>query len=272
MRRAKMASKANNTQFRIGLDANIIIYLAKLDNEYFDPHSVVKDLLEKHALDTNIYKTTPFKYLPPILKDPYLGEIVELPSGVKIYGHLQDIYNLLTMIKTGEVAAYITPTVKYEVEERQYVVDFIDEYIHEIKVDDKETDFWLKRKELAYKYAAAGAVDLERDAVNLKEDITADACIAAEFALCGLNFITANEKHLVHVNVDEQDYKRTNRIQNVNWDYGLRYTSRREKLYAPYTLSVHDFRIKLKKKFKGLMPVIDFADMRVDEDNNYLSR
>ena len=265
----------NNTKsqkLRIGLDSNMVIYLAQLDSQIYDPKDVIKNLLEKHALDTNIYKNTPFRNLPPILQDKYLGDITTLPSGVEIYGHLQDVYILLKMIKNGEIEAYITPTVKYEVETRRYVSDFIDEYINEVIVEDDNTEFWQKRKELAYKYAGRGAIDMERNAVERKDDITADACIAAEFALCGLNYITANEKHMVHINVQEQDYKRRDRIQDINWDYGLRYLGRREKLYAPYPLSVPDFMGKLKKFIKGFVPILDFLDAKIDEDNNYLSR
>ncbi|MBQ7880709.1 MAG: hypothetical protein IJ358_02590 [Clostridia bacterium] len=259
---------ASKQKIKIGLDANTVIYLSKLNDPKFDPTGIVKDLLDKRALDTRVFASTRRKDLPPILKDNYLGETIELPSGIEIYGNLKNIHQLLTAIKSGEIEAYVSPTVKYECEGGvKQVEKFIEDYLHEIVVDDKDAPiFYTKRMELATKYGEANAIDNERDGVSLQERVTADACITAEYALCGLNFVTANLKHLVHVNVDDEDYKRNGKIKQVNYNYGLIYTTRDGYKRSPEAYSISMFVSKLRKWNKDHTTFLcDFVDVNIDD-------
>lgn len=259
---------------KVGLDANVVIYLARLDKSSNVLDKRVMSALEEGALNAEEYMATNFRDLPPILREEYLGELTTDLNGKDHYGYLEEMFELLQEIKAGVVQPMIGPTVSYELRGRVYVEDFVNKYVTEIVVSEKDTEFWIKRKELAQKYAEAGAIDLEPNAVDLRDDITADACLAAEFSLFGLNFITVNLKHLVHKIVKRKDYRRRDKIMEVNQNYGLNYSiSLDSTQYSPGSFTVQNYlqRLKIYKK-RGANPVLYFNDINLDRNNNYVRK
>ena len=263
-----------NSKVRVGVDSNIIIYLAKYMCPDYDPDNVVHDLIEKKMLNTRIYKNVPTEGLPLLLQDGFLGATEKLKTGAEIYGNILDIAQLADWVKNGDIELCVCPTVRYELGERRLVADFIEKYATVLKVsNDDLTKFNGMRWALACKYAEAGAIDKEKDAVDMKLRITPDACLTAEYAQFGINFVTANAKHLVHLNVEEEDYIRSERIEQVNKDFGLSFTSTNGMIAASRSMTVAGFTVRLKKHFQGENKrVVDFVDSNIDEDDFYISR
>ena len=268
-----MTNNKNSSPIKLGLDANIIIYLSRIDKNANDLDRKVVEALENGALHAEDYQTTNFRDLPPLLRQEYVGELTTGNDGKDHYGYLEELYELLGYIKAGVIQPIMGPTVSYELKGQANTSEFINKYVTEIVVDKDDTEFWRRRKELATRYAKAGAIDLEPNAVNLTEDITADACLTAEFSLFGVNFVTANLRHLVHKY--SGDFKRRDRIMAVNHAYGLNYTiSHADKTkYAPTSFPVANYltRLRIYKK-RGANPVLYFNDINLDQNNNYMRR
>ena len=268
-----MATKKTKPQVHIGFDSNEIIYMSQLEDPDLDPDNIIYDLLTKKALKPSMFLRTRKKDLPPLLQNNFLGEIVTLPNGDEIYGNLLDVWNMLSLVKRGYVKGYFCPTVKYEIALDAQAMRFANKYLQEITVDTEDrTEFDGKRWYLAQKYAEVGAIDLKRDAVTRSERITPDHCLAAEYALCGLNFVTANTKHLVHIDVKAEDCLRSQRICNVNFNFGLRFVTKDGKVRSPRSFSTENFSANIKRMIKKEdYSYLDFKDANLDENDTYIA-
>ena len=268
-----MASNKIVSPIKLGLDANIVIYLARIDGSSNELDKKVLSALENGTLNVEDYQTTNFRDLPPLLRQEYVGELTVGQDGKDHYGYLEELYELLGYIKAGVIQPIIGPTVSYELKGHFNTDEFIDKYVTEVVVDKGDTEFWRRRKELANKYAEANAIDMEPNAVDLKEEITADACLTAEYSLFGVNFVTANLRHLVHKHTG--DFKRRDRICAVNQEYGLCYTISHvdKSKYSPTSFPVANYltRLRIYKK-RGANPVLYFNDINLDQNNNYMRR
>lgn len=266
-------SKVKNP-VRIGLDANIIIYLSRVNRALNEADKKVVEALENGNLNAEDYQTTNFRDLPPMLRCEYIGELTTGVDGKDHYGYLEELYELLKCIKMGIVQPIIGPTVKFELRGNPYADAFADQYVTEVKIaEDDMAEFLQDRRNLAYRYANAYAIDLGPNSVELRDDITADACLTAEFSLFGVNFITANLRHLIHKNI--RDFKRRDRIGEVNQEYGLNYSISHldQTKYSPIPLTVAQFLMRLRNYLnRGVNAVMYFKDCNLDENNRYSTK
>lgn len=262
----------SNEKIRIGVDSNIIIYLAKYVNPIFDPSGNIHKLLENEALFPEAYDGMRIENLPPLLQDTFLGKVHKLPNGLKIYGNLRDIKTIYNMVVEGKLELCVSPTVYFEIEQDYSCREFVANYTTRLKVNDEDTvEFFGKRWELAEKYSKY--IPKDRDAVTLKERVSADACEMAEYSLFGLNVITANEKHLIHKFFKKKDFIISEGIKEVNKEQGLMFFTRDKKLYAPCALTLEQLIAKIKKSQKmSTTPRVDFVNVNIDEDNAYILR
>lgn len=268
---------AINKKFRIAVDSNIIIYLAKFNNPAYDPDNIVHDLISKNALNPSLFEKTPRRSLPLLLKDKYLGEIKEKEFGVggwlSIYENLCNIAQLFNYIKRGIIEICATPTVYYEVDNHSNH-EFLAKYVTKLDVSKEDSaEFYGKRWLLATKYSEAGVIKKKRDAVTLKDRIIADACIVAEASLFGLNLISANEIDVIHRIPENRDFEISTGIRDINNEQGLIFTDDRGNKRSPSTFAVESIITRLKQLNKGnrMTYTLDYEDANIDIHNMFIS-
>ena len=121
--------------------------------------------------------------------------------------------------------------------------------------DEDAAQFALDKLKLSVEYVEVGAMD--RTYCSVKEDYypSKDAEIIAEASLFGLNIITYNEKHMIHfdcnANDGKGDFERATKIEEINSNIGLRFTSNRSQYKEPpHPVSVHSFMDRFKYRYK----------------------
>lgn len=118
----------NNDKIRVGVDSNIIIYLAKYTNPTFDPNGNIHKLLEMKALCPEAYDGISTENLPPLLQDGFLGSVITLPNGTQLYRNLMDIKNIYDYILSGKLEICVSPTVYFEIERNYINREFVENY------------------------------------------------------------------------------------------------------------------------------------------------
>jgi hypothetical protein len=241
-------------KIKIAVDSCVVIMLSHLASKNMsDSDNAVLECLRKGTLSPDLYKNTPNKNLPPLLKDKYLGSIETGNDGKAYYSNLMNAYRLWSMIEKGTCEAYITPAVEGELSfdwfEEQ--IEFIKKYINIIEVADNDADkFYQKRDRLAWDYVNSGAMNESYNAAVRASTPQNDAYIMAEASLCGLVLVTVNNKDFINYNNYAEDYKRVNLICEVNKKQGLYFNSNIKNYVIfpqPYTLSSFIMRAKFRK-------------------------
>ena len=260
---------------KIAVDSNIIISLSKFINPKFDPDNVVHELLKQdHQVMANTYKGTPKKFLPPLLRDNYLGTLELGDDGSYSYQRLIDIYRLYSALKHGSIELCVTPLVFLETNKPSNK-DFLDNYCTILTVSDVDApEFYTLRNELATKYTESGAMEEILDGRRMKMQPSNDAYIMAEASLFGLDLITANERDFIHEDVFLKDYKRQNAILEINKEEDISFISNHNKsVFYPSPKNLATFIAKLKRHFRDKnFKVMYFAENpKIDENNQYYS-
>lgn len=236
-------------KIKIAVDSCVVIMMSRLASETLnDKDKAVIDCLKRKALTPELYEDTPYRFLPPILKDNYLGDIEFGEDGKKYYNNLLDIYRLWDAVEKRRVEVYITPTVLGELDFEWFdeTIDFIDKYINIIKVKDEDSKkFYSTRDNLAWEYVRNGAMQEAYSGVIRASAPENDAFIMAEASLCGLVLVTANKKHFLNYNKYKDDYKRVAIIQQVNTKAKLVFNSNIDNFVIPaQPLSLRSFILK----------------------------
>ncbi len=255
---------------RMGVDANLLIYLARFDDPRFDPKGTIHKLLDMNALRPEAYEEVPEYNLPPLLRNKFFNKVKVLPSGVQLYQRLINVNDQIKAIKEGKLQLYISPTVNYELRQDKLTQDFIDKYIIRLQVNNEDApEFYGKRWELGNRYP----MPKEDDARYLKQTTSVDAYIMAEYSLFGLSVITANEKHFLHEDVKLEDYNICNGIMECNKEYGLIFKNNIGKLEEPRPYSVERFGGLLKNALEKsrIDARADFINSNIDENNSFIS-
>lgn len=260
---------------KIAADSNIIIDLSKFMDPKFDPNNTVHELIKSGSDKlTATFKNIPKKFLPPLLQDNYLGELILSNDGNWHYQRLMNISKLAYSLERKSIELCITPLVVLETYKTK-TASFIDTYCTKLKVSEKfAPEFYNLRGELAAEYTSGGGMEQVLDGRRLKMQPSNDAYIMAEASLFGLNLITANERHFIHDDIYKQDYNKANKINNINKENGLVYISNHEGrpfIPGPMTLSSTVSRIKKYIKDENFAGMIYATNSNIDENNEYFT-
>ena len=235
-------------KIKIAVDSCVITALSQISSKNLSPEDkAVRACLKNRTLNPGLYRSVPYEFLPPLLKDRYLGAIIKGDNGESYYTNLINIYDLWVKVERGQVELYITPTVAGELdfEWLEEQKEFINKYVNVIRIEKGEKQFYRERNALARTYVQYGAMKECYSACEHKKVPQNDAYIMAEASLCGLALVTANSKDFINYNNYDEDYKRTNIIQQVNKDNGLMFASNLPNIkIAPYPMSVTSFAMK----------------------------
>lgn len=258
---------------KIAVDSNIIIALSKYMDPKFDPDNEIHNAVKKGSAHlTMLYKDKPFKELPPLLQDNYLGKLERGIDNNYYFARLTNISKLAYSLKKGTIEICATPLVFLETN-KSATLAFYNKYCTILTVADNDAiEFFRKRDILAEAYTKGRAMDQILNGKTMETQPSNDAYIMAEASMFGLDLVTANEKHFVHVNVHNKDYKLSNRIQTINEEFGLCFKSNiKGKVFIPTSRPVDSMVSKVTKyvkdpEYKSLF----FANSaNIDENNQY---
>ncbi len=260
-------------KIKIAVDSCIIIRLSRIINDNLtESDKAVMDCLKSKTLTPDLYKNIPYKFLPPILKDKFLGHIETNEEGRTFYNNLLDIYHLWEMIEKGRCELYITPTVfgELDFEWFEQQLNFINKYVNVVQVSDENaTKFYRDRDNLAWEYIRNGAMIEEYNATVRTRVPQNDAYIMAEASLCGLMLVTINNKDFINYNNFEEDYQRVDIIKQVNKDFGLTFYSNINNYKTePQPFSLNAFVMRTRYRKNGRIRPYCITNPRI-ENNEY---
>ncbi|MFQ6724420.1 MAG: hypothetical protein ACLRFE_03725 [Clostridia bacterium] len=259
-------------KIKIAVDSCVVIMLSRLASENLsEKDKALMECLKHKTFSYDLYKDVPNKFLPSLLKDKYFGIYEEGDDGQKYYNNLLDMYRLWEMVQKGVAELYITPSVAGELDFEWFEeqIDFIDKYVNVLKVKDEDAKlFYAKRGLLAKDYVEGGAMLEQYNASQRKRVPQNDAYIMAEASLFGLNFVTINEKDFINSNKWKDDYKRGDKIAEINNSRGLIFYSNKPHCkVSPKPITLHSFIMRARhfrkdcnKDFYITNPNIDMED------------
>ncbi|MBQ7797696.1 MAG: hypothetical protein IJ371_01075 [Clostridia bacterium] len=129
-------------KIKIAVDSCVVIMLSRIVNQRLsEADKAVLECLKNKTLKPELYKNIPYKFLPPILKDKFLGHIETNEDGKEFYNNLLDVYHLWQMIQKGRCELYITPTIFGELDFEWFEnqLDFVNKYVNVIQVTDEDS-------------------------------------------------------------------------------------------------------------------------------------
>ena len=97
-----------------------------------------------------------------------------------------------------------------------------------------------------------------------------DAYLMAEASLCGLMLITINNKDFINYKNKEDDYIRTNIIQQVNKDFGLNFNSNiNNYTISPYSMTLNTFLNRSRIRKNGYIKPHYITNPRMQNNTYY---
>jgi len=261
-------------KINVAVDSCVVIMLSKLASKNFNEKDMaLMECLKHKTFNYDLYKDVPYKFLPSLLKDKYFGIWEEGEDGKRYYNNLLDMYRLWQMVEKGYVNLYMTPTVFGELDFEWFEeqIEFINKYVKVLQVRDEDSKlFYSTRGLLAKDYVESGAMLEEFNASQRKRVPQNDAYIMAEASLFGMMLITTNEKDFINSNKWKEDYKRGDKIQEVNKRKKLIFNSNKPLLKTcPYPITVHSFVMKARHMKRDCTKAFYIINPNIDEEFTY---